>query len=293
MKTNRIWNLAVMIVVGIFTSITLTSCPDGPDDPIDNDEDKDNVVNEYKVKQLISTLKGSTWRMTSTVASVPNASLRVYFTDQVYAEGKNDNDEDFKWFYINTDGDEKDGFWGYEYSSFNNNYFFDFYIGKLKSDGSISSSLSLREKYGVVLSDYYFDHISVSTNKVEINEPGYNPYTITFIKEGNGNLINGGSSGSGGSSNSGDFYETNFNSTEYTTKIKVDFYFSEKLSSATIKYGTTSSCSSSKSATVSGVCATATISGLKSGTKYYFKCTAKSKNGESCTTGVYPAMTNY
>lgn len=105
----------------------------------------------------------------------------------------------------------------------------------------------------------------------------------------------GGGSGnnSGGSGDIEEFYETNFSSTAYKNKITVNFYFSDRVTSATIKYGTTSSCSSSKSATVSAKSAYATISGLKSGTKYYFKCVAKSKTGQSCTTLVYPVMTNY
>lgn len=89
------------------------------------------------------------------------------------------------------------------------------------------------------------------------------------------------------------FYETNFTFTATTTKITVNFYFSDRLSSATIKYGTSSSCSSSKSASVSSKCASATISGLKAGTKYYFKCVAKSTSGKSYTTDAYPAITNY
>lgn len=90
-----------------------------------------------------------------------------------------------------------------------------------------------------------------------------------------------------------DFYETNFSFTATTNKITVNFYFSDRLSSATIKYGTTSSCSTSKSASVTAKCASATISGQKAGTKYYFKCIAKSSAGKSCTTDVYQAMTNY
>lgn len=112
---------------------------------------------------------------------------------------------------------------------------------------------------------------------------------------GSGDDDNHGGSGgnSGGSEVVDDFYETNFTSTEYTNKIKVEFYFSDKVSSATIKYGTSSSCPSSKTATVISKSASATITGLKPGTTYYFKCVAKSKSGQTCTTEAYPVMTNF
>lgn len=298
MKTNKIRNLAVMIVVGLLTSLTLTSCPDGP---IDDDDKTDNAASNYKAEQLISTLQNSTWRITSTDGE-NTSPLRVYFSDEIFEEGKT-----FKDLKFVCDGEIKTGLWGVCLLG-EPNPKFKFYVGMLKS-GDLEWNMNVttgdvarfKKKYG--LRQYYgLEDVSISTEKVVISVPqrydettNYTskPYTVTFTRAGTGNLINGGSTGGGGTSNSGDFYETNFNSTEYSTKIKVDFYFSEKLSSATIKYGTTSSCSSSKSATVSGVCATATISGLKAGTKYYFKCTAKSKNGESCTTGVYPAMTTY
>lgn len=104
---------------------------------------------------------------------------------------------------------------------------------------------------------------------------------------------NSGNSQSGDSGDVEDFDEINFTSTSYTNKITVNFYFSDRVSSATIKYGTTPSCSSSKTASILAKSAYATITGLKPGTKYYFKCVAKSKSGKSCTTSEYPVMTLY
>lgn len=150
-------------------------------------------------------------------------------------------------------------------------------------------------------SDFYFHAYSLVVSNVIKDVSGASVYDGISIRPvttaesdsqtgGSGNNSGGGSSGS---DDVEDFYETNFSSTEYTNKITVNFYFSDNVSSATIKYGTSASCSSSKTASVSAKSAYATITGLKSGTKYYFKCVAKSKSGQSCTTSTYPVMTNY
>lgn len=150
-------------------------------------------------------------------------------------------------------------------------------------------------------SDFYFHAYSLEVSNARKDVSGASVYDGISIRpvttaEGDSQSGGSGNNSGGGSSGSGDvedFYETNFSSTEYTNKITVNFYFSDRVSSATIKYGTTSSCSSSKTATVSAKSAYATITGLKPGTKYYFKCVAKSKSGQSCTTSTYPVMTNY
>lgn len=67
------------------------------------------------------------------------------------------------------------------------------------------------------------------------------------------------------------------------SSVKVDFIIYNKdeagVSSASIKYGTSSSANSSASTNIVGNHAIATISGLKSDTKYYVKCTVKGKGG--------------
>lgn len=122
--------------------------------------------------------------------------------------------------------------------------------------------------------------------------------TLTSANRSNGNLVRAvyGSSGSsggtgGGSSSTESLYFTNFNYTATQTSVTVKFYTNERASSATIKYGEYSA-SSSTSATITNKEISATIRGLKRGTKYYVKCTARNSNG-SVTSDEYPVMTNY
>lgn len=105
-----------------------------------------------------------------------------------------------------------------------------------------------------------------------------------------GSSGSGGSSGGGGSSTES-LYFTNFNYTATQTSVTVKFYTNEKPTSATIKYGE-STPSTSASATITSHEISATIRGLKKGTKYYVKCTASNSSG-SVTSDNYPVMTNY
>ena len=100
----------------------------------------------------------------------------------------------------------------------------------------------------------------------------------------------GGSSGGGGSSTES-LYFTNFNFTATQTSVTVKFYTNEKPTSASIKYGENTP-STSASATITSHEISATIRGLKKGTKYYVKCTASNSSG-SVTSDNYPVMTNY
>lgn len=145
--------------------------------------------------------------------------------------------------------------------------------------------------------DFYFHAAQLTASDHKIYVEGgsvYDGVSVRPVTTASGSSSSEGSgNNSGNTGSSEDLYQTNFTFTATTSKITVKFYFSDRLSSATIKYGTTASCSSSKSASVTAKCASATITGLKAGTKYYFKCIAKSSAGKSCTTDVYPAMTNY
>lgn len=100
-----------------------------------------------------------------------------------------------------------------------------------------------------------------------------------------------GTSGGGGSSVGDAPYVTSFDFTATKTSITVKFMCNERPTSATVKYGT-SSATSTISSNISGKQVSATATGLKAGTKYYFKCTVKNDNGSS-TSDPYPAMTNY
>lgn len=141
--------------------------------------------------------------------------------------------------------------------------------------------------YSLAVSDSRKD---VDTSVVS-NGKSIRPVTTATADSSSSDTSNNSENDSDNSDSTKDFYETNFDSTAATNKITVKFFFSDRVSSATIKYGSSSSCSSSRSASISAKCAYATISGLQPDKKYYFKCVAKSKNGKSCTTETYPVRT--
>lgn len=115
---------------------------------------------------------------------------------------------------------------------------------------------------------------------------------VFYSSETNNNTGGGNNQGNNQGSSTEEELEFSYHDfTENATSITAKFYFNNRLKSAKIYYGTTSSCSSSKSASVAGVCASATISGLKKNTKYYFKCKATDNNGSTFTTDVFPCMT--
>jgi len=118
-----------------------------------------------------------------------------------------------------------------------------------------------------------------------------NPYEdVSWVTNDDDNSGTG--SGSGGSGSTGDApYVTSFDFTATKSSITVKFMCSERPTNATIKYGT-SSPTSTASSSISGKQVSATVSGLKSGTKYYFKCTVKNSYGSS-TSDTFSAITNY
>lgn len=123
-------------------------------------------------------------------------------------------------------------------------------------------------------------------------DAGWNGYRSNgmSVRAVYGSSGSGGGTGGGGSSTES-LYFTNFNYTATQTSVTVKFYTNERASSATIKYGEYSA-SSSASATITNKEISATIRGLKKGTKYYVKCTARNSSG-SVTSDDYPVMTNY
>lgn len=100
-------------------------------------------------------------------------------------------------------------------------------------------------------------------------------------------------SGNDGGGSSNDVpYVTGFDYTATKTSIKVSFRVNSRPTSASIYYGENSANKSAGSPTIVGTTVTATVNGLKSGTKYYFKCTVKNSKGSS-TSDDWPAMTQY
>ena len=115
-------------------------------------------------------------------------------------------------------------------------------------------------------------------------------------KSSNDNTGSGGNDNTGGSTTYEKpeigFYD--FTATKTSLKVRYRIFNQDeaKVTSAKIYYGTSSNPSTSKSATVTASMITATISGLKSGTVYYVKCSATGKGGTTTTTTV-KCITNY
>lgn len=273
----------------------LSSC--GNNDDSDETIETHSLFTDSKMQELLSVLPGNTWKYSTTWQRYDGTvapSFNMYIENNTLEYGETRISYTFQADHEII----KNGALDFFYSTSDNDITMTFDYGGWRHYGNFGNISSgdmgfLINCYGLGWCSFNESVITISENKVEIHrldEDKDYDYIITLTKKGSGNLIGGHIDDGGSSSN--DFYENNFTSTEYSNKIEVKFYFSEKLSSATIQYGTTSSCSSSKTASVSGVCASATITGLKANTKYYFKCKAKSKDGQSCTTEVYPAMTN-
>lgn len=88
------------------------------------------------------------------------------------------------------------------------------------------------------------------------------------------------------------FYD--FTATRTSLKVEYKIYNKEEagISSAKIYYGTSNNPTAYKTATISGVLITANITGLKSGTNYYVKCTVTGKGGTT-TTQITKCITNF
>lgn len=140
--------------------------------------------------------------------------------------------------------------------------------------------------------------INESELQIKHSRPDDDGYTITHFRrttEPRHNFSNnsGGNNGGGGGGLSSDVpYVTGFDYTATKTSIKVSFRVDSRPTSASIYYGERSASKSAGTPNIVGTTVTATVNGLKSGTKYYFKCTVKNNNGSS-TSDSWPAMTLY
>lgn len=125
-------------------------------------------------------------------------------------------------------------------------------------------------------------YISISGNQMTLTSANKSPRVQEYIKVS--------------TSGSGDGNDTSYESPDvdfydYTqigsSKVKVDYIIYNKteasVSSATIKYGTTSSTANSATTTISGKHAIATISGLTANRDYYVRCQVKYQNGTATT----------
>lgn len=125
-----------------------------------------------------------------------------------------------------------------------------------------------------------------STSMILENEDGDLYFTKTSYQE-----TPGGSSGNEGSSNGNVPYVIDFNYTATKTSITATFTCSERPTSASVKYGTTSA-NKTTGVSINGKQVKAIVGGLTAGTKYYFKCTVRNDYGSS-TSDEWPAMTEY
>lgn len=116
------------------------------------------------------------------------------------------------------------------------------------------------------------------------------PVTTAIPEFSNDNNSNDGNNGGNNESNEPP-YITSFTYTATKSSVTVKFMCNERPTSASVKYGETSA-TKSVSSTISGKQVTATASGLKAGTKYYFKCTVRNSSGSNVS-DEWPAITNY
>lgn len=113
-------------------------------------------------------------------------------------------------------------------------------------------------------------------------------FTRTSYKESG----SGGNSGGGASSGEAP-YVIGYDFIATKTSITYKFDCSERPTSATVKYGKTrTSLNSTASVKISDKRVTATVSGLSSGTEYYFQCTVTNGYGSS-KSDIVKAVTNY
>lgn len=215
-----------------------------------------------------------------------------------------------KWTYYNLDGelvaDQEDTI-GETYLTFtkdpyeekDNSYvYYSDYIG-VSGIKSWVLSYELNGRY-LKCVDVMGDICKINESELQIKNswPNNDGYTISHYRrasEPTHNFSNnsGGNNGGGGGGSSNDVpYVTGFDFTASKTSIKVTFRASSRPASASIYYGERSATKSAGTPTIIGTSVTTTVNGLKSGTKYYFKCTVKNSKGSS-TSDDWPAMTQY
>lgn len=139
----------------------------------------------------------------------------------------------------------------------------------------------------------FYNYIDELNNSEMIlrSRTDYRPSTRYFTKIPYTGIGSDGGNNEGGSNKGEPPYVTDFSYTATKTSITVKFMATERPTSATIRYGS-SSATSKISESIINKQISATASGLKAGTKYFFKCTVTNAYG-STTSAEYPAYTNY
>lgn len=245
-----------------------------------NDEGVSNDISNQDA-QYEQMLKGTSWKI----------DKDFYFNEGEGRENHTDGIMTFAynniWYLIGLyNYIDADGTWSVENGLLEivvKNYTSD--MGLAAFRGFVSTAGFLRNKI-VYLTD---SKMRLKWSSDETNKSSVEFVKVTY-REG---TIQGGHNGnsSGGSSSGDKPYVTSFDFTATKTSITVKFMCSERPSSATVKYGI-SSASGTVSSSISGKQVSATVNGLKSGTKYYFKCTVSNSYGSS-TSDTFTAITNY
>lgn len=289
MKLSRL-NLRWLfsLVAAISLSAAATSCgSDDGDEPNAPSEPEMNAKQKSVYDQLVNT----TWALEKSVD----------YRDGVYYENNLDWKPEYSGGTITFSSEINPCYTSFlklYCSSFPNSYFswypsketnadVGFFISNAPNsaaDGSFFSVFGVGDMKMTITGDRLY------LKREEVSDLGGLSYT--YITEYTYRRSSSGGGNTGGGSSSSDNYEEPdvyfYDYTEYgSSSVKVDFLIANKddcgFTSAQIKYGKTSSASSSVSSNVSGKHVIATITGLKANTDYYVKCTVKSKGGTVTT----------
>lgn len=236
----------------------------------DDDSSKDESTHTDYVEEMTRELTGTSWRYDKLVNGT---ETRAEYAIITFAENRQLQVIDYETEdgnYIST----KDGVW-----YFDNNFlvFLCNVPGNMSYTGYMATGLGVNHSIS-----------SISPSSMILVDPDGKKsryFTKVAYKEIDDDAH------SGDTSNREPPYVTSFDFSATKTSITVKFMCSEKPNKASIMYGE-GSATKTLSSSIAGKQVSATATGLKSGTKYYFKCTVSNQNGSSTSDG-WPATTNY
>lgn len=274
-KTIKDWfckmNMSKIVLVALI-SVGCLSCGKSTD----NEFDGGSYSREYSdfEERMISELTGTSWRLDKLVNG---NSTRTEYAIITFADNERLQVIDFK----TADGNyisSKDGAWYFD----NNKLVLLYYNENIGDTGQMAVVLGMNH-----------DISSLTPSSMILDDSNGN-ITRYFSKVTYweiGDETPGGGNGGGNGSSTDAPYVIDFDFTATKNSITVKFMCSEKPNSATISYGE-SSATKTLSSTITGKQVSATATGLKPGTKYYFKCKVSNQNGSSTSDG-WTAITNY
>lgn len=288
MKRNTINWMTILMVVGFMTMMAsvlsiMSSCTNSNED--DFNASLENVGKGKYFDQLV----GTTWVYHSSRNYDKNGNITnewdfsknsTYMTTyDVYYMFRSDLVYDMSSYgygeyemYVDQPNKQKTSVSMWEYHTKNDSIRFQSYSGKIVK--LTSNELVIRGNFSDT-SGYFEKKFEKAGERIH------------YLDDNSGNGNNGGGNGS----STDPPYVTDFTFTATKTSITVKFMCSERPNSATISYGE-SSANKTLSTSIAGKQVSATATGLKSGTKYYFKCKVSNQNGSSTSDG-WSAITNF